>query len=167
MAPLRRREDSWWTAGKKRTVLLGAVPDPRRDDAKNWSQDYLKALSDPAFEEAKPGDVWEVRLDPTDDRTQSIRRGGNEHWQVIGYVLVCPNEACLYGVHQWTHASDCKAPYGDVCKHGGPSCWTWTGSIEGGDLTGHPSLFAKFKECGWHGFLQQGVMNGNVEQINE
>jgi hypothetical protein len=165
---LRRREDFWWEAGKKRAILLGAIADPREDDATHWDPEYLAMLSDPERQPAIPGDVWEVRLDPNDKRRQSYRREGCEDWQVIGYGLVCPNEACDYGIHVWTHASDCKAPYGqEGCKRNQPSCWTWTGSIEGGDLTASPSLFAKSKECGWHGFLQQGEMKGNVEVVTE
>jgi hypothetical protein len=154
---LRRREDFWWRAGKKRAVLLGAVPDPREDDSKDWAPDYLAYLSDSKAEEVKPGDVWEFRKVEGEKATQTYRLKGNEHLTVVGYGLWCPNERCQEGMHVWTHASDCKAPFGP-CKHGGPSCWNWSGTIEDNDLTGQPSLWANHPGCGWHGFLRAGEM---------
>lgn len=153
---LRRREDFWWRAGKKRAILLGAVPDPREDDSKNWDPDYLAYLSDPKAEECKPGDVWEFR--DLGDGTQTYRRKGHTKAPVIGYGLWCPNERCHYGMHVWTHASDCKADAGKPCKNGGPSCWNWEGTIEDNDLTAHPSLWANHESCGWHGYLRHGEM---------
>lgn len=157
MAKLRRREDSWWDAGRKRAVRLGASPDPATDHERNWADHFLKMLANREFEEAKPGDVWEVRQDPRDGRTQTVRL--DPAWTVIGYVLTCPNEQCSEGVHQWTHARDCKAPF-ENCKNGGPSCWNWEGTIEDGDLTGNPSLWASadLGGCGWHGYLRHGEM---------
>lgn len=157
---MRVRTDSWWHASMKRAVLLGARPDPRQDPAKDWSPDYLEFLDH--GEEAKPGDVWVVR---GQDRTQSW--GGNPDaadWPVVGYGLVCPNEACPDPVHFWTHAHDCPAPSGP-CKMGGPSCWTWTGSPEDGTLTASPSLYSprSLGGCGWHGFLKAGELEGTVE----
>lgn len=160
MAQLRRRIGDWWYAGMKRAVLLGAVEDPRQTPDKNWHGEYLDKLNDDSFEEAKVGDVWIVRGGMEDEHRVFVHGDGHEDWPIIGYGLWCPNERCQHGVHLWTHASDCNARYGDVstCKTGGLSCWRWSGSIEGGDLTAQPSLFANHESCGWHGFLTAGEM---------
>jgi hypothetical protein len=164
---MRLREDSHWDAGHKRAVLLGAVLDPREDDHTNWDPHWLVTLNDDSFEAAQPGDVWEVRGSPTDPGTISWQRQGREDWVMIGYGLWCPNERCTAGVHLWDHASDCPAPRGS-CKVPRPdaqvqSCWAWSGSIEDGTLTASPSLFVDHESCGWHGFLQNGEMAGQVE----
>lgn len=167
MADLRRRTDFWWSAGRKRAVSLGAVPDPRQDDSKNWDPKWLAQLNDDSFEPAQPGDVWEIRRSPKDGRTTAATRRGHMTWGVTGYGLWCPNEKCHDGVHRWTHASDCRGDYGEACKtgekEGVQSCWVWTGSIEAGDLTANPSLFCNFASCGWHGYLRNGVMEGWIE----
>lgn len=161
---LRLRQDAhWWQAGAKRAILLGARPDPRKDDSKNWDPLYLRELNDPTFEEAKPGDVWRLVIDPDYEagkgRTYSwLPKDG---WILGGYAIWCPKEDCNEGVHWWSHATDCKGMYGEPCKYGErpgqSSCWLWTGSVEEGNLTAEPSLFAS-GSCGWHGFLRQGEM---------
>lgn len=158
---MRVRTDSWWLAARKRAVEKGASPDPRTTPPPNggeWSKDFLDALNDPNFEAAQDGDVWVLR---GEGRTQSVGEG-HDDWPVIGYGLVCPRETCEDPVHLWTHASDCEARYGQErpCKHGGPSCWTWTGSPGDDTLTAHPSLWIKEPGCGWHGFLRNGKMQG-------
>lgn len=138
-------------------MLLGAVLDPRKDDSKNWDPDYIDFLNQDGGE-AEPGDVWEFRRVEDSPNTQTYRLEGNEKLTVVGYGLWCPNERCEYGMHIWTHASDCKADQGKPCKNGGPSCWNWTGTIEDNDLTGNPSLWANHPSCGWHGYLRNGEM---------
>lgn len=166
---MRLRVDSWWEAGRKRAVLLGAVPDPRQDDSKNWAAHWLACLNDDSFEPAMPGDVWEVRQSPDEPGVISYHSADRQDWLLTGYGLWCPNEKCHEGMHSWTHAHDCPARFHDdgLCKtgekQGVQSCWIWSGSIEAGDLTASPSLFIDDASCGWHGFLQQGQMNGWIE----
>lgn len=165
---MRLREDLWWDAGAKRAILFGALPDPRTDDRTNWDPLAVRFLNDDSFEAAVEGDVWEIRRSPVDGKITSYVGKGHEDWVLTGYGLWCPNEACEYGVHLWTHASNCMAKFGGACKAPKPegqvqSCWTWTGSIARGDLTASPSLFVDHKTCGWHGYLQGGAMSGAID----
>lgn len=153
---MRLRGDSWWDAGTKRAILIGARPDPRQQDRKKWDPLYLRLLNDPAFEPAQPGDVWRIRWVEGDPRRQTYRHDAPDDWPIGGYALWCPNEACDYGVHVWDHAMDCPAPFG-ACKYNRTSCWEWSGTPEDGTLTAHPSLWVK-GGCGWHGFLRSGEM---------
>jgi hypothetical protein len=152
---LRQRTDLWWDAGRWRAILLGAVPDPRLDPSVKWHQPFLHYLDD--HEEAKIGDVWVFRTCPTGPKirtTYQLPTADDAHWPVTHYGLVCPVPNCQAGVHVWHHAYDCPAgdTFGADCKRaaaatpGGStirkrgSCWDWTGSVEGGDLTASPSL---------------------------
>lgn len=157
---MRIRTDSWWDAGRKRAVLLAAVPDPLRDEATDWDPVWLEFLRTPE-NEARPGDVWVLRQQPGDASLRSWRNDPEvADWPVTGYGLVCPDEGCDAGVHCWDHASDCPGRYkGGFCKNGGPSCWRWTGTPEDDTLTGEPSLLIRGEStCGWHGHLRSGQM---------
>lgn len=71
-----------------------------------------------------------------------------------GYAICCLK--CLQ-VHHWTTATNCVP-----CPHESVgSCWTWTGSAEDGTLTASPSLHcvAESGGCGYHGWLQNGVLS--------
>ena len=160
---LRLRQDvHWWEAGAKRAIRLGGRPDPRQEPSKNWDAGYLRRLNDPEFEECRDGDVWRILIDPGDPRTSTWL--DREGWIIGGYVLWCPATNCNEGLHWWSHARDCNADRmkGEPCKTGEKpgqsSCWTWTGTVEGNDLTATPSLFASGAQCNWHGFLTNGEM---------
>jgi len=160
---LRTDPEIWpHDAGRKRAVLLGAVPNPLDDLETNWSEDWLAFVRADGGE-AAPGDVWEISINPDNDRQHSCVP--HEGWTVVGYTLWCPNEACPFGTHEWTHAHDCKPYDGVPCKNGGPSCWTWTGSPLDGTLTASPSLYSPrdIGGCGWHGHLNAGELTGKVE----
>jgi hypothetical protein len=153
---VRIRTDSWWEAGRKRAVLLGAVPDPLADAETDWDPDWLEFMR--SGDEAKPGDVWVVR---STGHGRTYRADQGDAGPIVGYGLVCPAEHCSSGVHIWDHASDCPGRYqGGVCKNGGPGCWTWTGRPEDDTLTGNPSLLIRAEGggCGWHGYLRDGQM---------
>jgi len=167
---LRARTDMWWDAGRWRAILLGAVPDPREDRSINWHAPFLHWLDN--HEEARVGDVWVFRQRPTGPSvvtTYIPPEGGNSHWPVTHYGLVCPVETCKAGVHVWHHAHDCPAgeTFGADCKRGPGrySCWEWTGSVAAGDLSATPSLQVlaeiegrKLDTCGFHGFLKAGIL---------
>lgn len=169
---MRLRTDSPWDAFAKRSVLLGARPDPRTTAPRGglgWHPPYLVMIGDDAFEPAQLGDAWRIRghvemierADGSGSFPRATQHWADEHrWPVVGYSLTCPNERCPEGGHRWTHASDCDGDYGRACKLGAGrlSCWDWTGSAEAGDLTASPSLWVNWDLCGWHGFLQSGVM---------
>lgn len=157
---MRLRTDSWHDAGAKRAVQLGARPDPTTEPALAWYEPYAVMLADDAFEAAQPGDAWRLVVGTT---WPKVRLPGQEPPDVgvtIGYALTCPVEKCPEGVHHWAHARDCEARMGQhrPCKAGGPSCWTWTGSPEAGDLTAVPSLWMRWDRCGFHGFLTGGEL---------
>lgn len=73
---MRLRDDNYREAGFKRAVLLGAVPDPRKDEHHNYDPLYIRFLNDDAFEAAQPGDHW----------------GGG--------VATCLDEQCILGAHR-------------------------------------------------------------------
>ena len=171
MAELRLRTDDWRDAGKWRAVLLGAAPDPRQHPETRWAAGWPEWLE--SHEEAKPGDVWPIKESP--DGLTPSRRGQfiitssrpDLDWPVTHYALVCPVLSCPDGVHAWHHAYDCEAgdTFGAACKRGPGrhSCWDWSGSIEGGNLTAAPSLQVLLSDppgrtCAYHGFLREGVM---------
>jgi len=158
---MRVRTDSWHNAGRKRAVLLGAVPNPLNDPDRSWSPDWRRFMVAPG-NEAVPGDCWVVRQNP-DDGTERGWGASTLGWPVVGYGLVCPLESCTEGVHVWDHASDCPGRFGsEPCKYdnGQAGCWTWTGTPEDDTLTGSPSLhcMAERGGCGWHGWLRNGQM---------
>jgi hypothetical protein len=176
---LRARYDSWHDAGRWRAILLGAVPDPRLDRSIRWDADFLSYLD--RHDEARPGDVWIFRRRPAGPNVSYSYREPtpmDAHWPVAGYGLVCPIESCRYGVHAWEHAHNCPAndTFGADCKRGAGriSCWDWSGSIEGGDLTANPSLQVlpskdpvtdveyppedPRQSCRFHGWLRAGVV---------
>ena len=45
---MRLRTDSWWHAGQKRRIELGARPHPA-DEPKTWAPEFVARMSDPAF----------------------------------------------------------------------------------------------------------------------
>jgi hypothetical protein len=108
---------------------------------------------------AQPGDCWRVRWHGSD--------------AIAGYALGCVK---CGDVHYWTTALNCSQPkrsytyvdrdgttktgYADY-HSGNGSCWTWTGSAEGGTLTASPSLhcLADKGGCGYHGWLQNGILS--------
>lgn len=157
---MRLRTEHWWDAGRKRAILLGAAADPRLDDPARWDKVFLDFLNTDG-NEALLGDVWVIRLHPRSRRQTSWR--DHEEWPIVGYGLTCPLETCDAGIHIWDHAYDCDFYKGSDCKIGAErlSCWTWTGSVEAGDLTASPSLHCvkDLGGCGYHGFLQNGVMS--------
>lgn len=127
------RTDSFHIAGWRRSAALGARAVGERD-----------VETDPKYADiprADLGDVWVLHN----------RNGG-----VTGYALTCPNQACPQGVHPWDHAYNCPVR----SEPDAPPCWTWTGSIEEGNLTASPSLhvMAELGGCGWHGWLRDGQM---------
>lgn len=153
---MRLRTDDYHLAGWKRGALVGG----RTDVAEQFLVDDVI--------EAVEGDVWVIRTMPPGDedgwRTQSWG-GDHEDWPVIGYALTCPNESCRFGVHEWTHASNCDQHFpagGPRCAHqrDRTSCWTWSGSVLDGTLTASPSLHspADLGGCGWHGWLRNGTL---------
>lgn len=96
---------------------------------------------------AQPGDIWTVRW------YKATGRG-----PIAGYSICCPR--CLR-VHSWTTALNCGSRQGGVCQHNGTgSCWGWTGSAARGTLTASPSLHCieSAGGCGFHGWLQNGVI---------
>jgi hypothetical protein len=148
---VRLRTDDWWTAGRKRAVSLGAVPDPRTDPA-SYSPEYINDLNDETFEEAKPGDCWRIVWVPGQSHTTTVRP--IEGASLAGYVLTCPSDICEQGAHGWDRASNCSTKSGQWCAHEDVgSCWP-----EDGTLSATPSLFAKGAKCEWHGFVTSGVM---------
>jgi hypothetical protein len=112
---------------------------------------------------AMPGDTWRLTWHPGADAPEGA------DGPLAGYAICCP--LCLE-VHYWSSADNCasKRPYtitgtdgkdyqGWTCDHieARTSCWTWTGSAEGGTLSAYASLYAR-KACGWHGWLDTGVL---------
>lgn len=97
----------------------------------------------------KAGDTWRVRW---------YRPVGEEEGPVAGYAICCPK---CGDIHAWTTAINCTSPRENgSCSHSGTgSCWTWTGSAEDGTLTANPSLLVVTPECGYHGWLQNGVLS--------
>lgn len=89
----------------------------------------------------EPGDCWPLRWHGTNS--------------LAGYAFVCPK---CKRVHPVTRARNCQTNIVDGrCEHartGSGSCWEWSGSLEGGTLTAHPSL--DIGDCGWHGWLRDG-----------
>lgn len=166
MSELRLRTDANWNdAGKWRSILLGASPDPREHPETRWVEGWTTWLL--RHEPARPGDVWRIRQDPVGPHVTLAWSENRPAWPVACYALVCPKERCPEGVHEWHHAYDCEAGtrLSAACKRGAGrlSCWDWSGSIEGGDLTASPSLQVLAskppgKTCEYHGFLRQGVM---------
>lgn len=156
---MRLRLGDWWTAGRKRAVELGAIPDPREDTDGNWAQDYLADLSNPAVEAAQPGDVWRVVWTGPGSWQSGVP--SDDPRPLAGFVITCPVESCPDAVHLWVSADNCscKIEGGSCCHDGVGSCWTWTGSAVAGTLTANPSLFASGAQCKWHGWLRDGVMS--------
>jgi hypothetical protein len=153
---MRRRVDTYFTAGWKRAYALGNLPDAAPSVIEN------------PIPAAEPGDVWIIRADPNDWKTQTWA-DQHEDWPIVGYALTCPNERCRFGTHEWTHASNCNLKITSEvigsqprCQHEAEhrSCWEWTGTIEEGTLTATPSLLSPEASggCGWHGFLRNGEM---------
>lgn len=155
---MRVRVDRWWEAGRKRAVLLGAIPNPLDDASSAWDPAWLDFLRTPGGE-AEPGDVWVLRSAPGESGRSWAEDEVTAGWPIIGYGLTCPETKCEDGIHLWDHATGCPARFASgPCKNGGPSCWTWTGQPEDDTLTGQPSLFMPTPGCGWHGYLRDGVM---------
>jgi len=144
---MRLRTDDFRTAGYKRAHKLGA--------RKETSPPILKKRTPVA----KPGDVWVIRMAVEKDEMWTSPRKGKG--AIVGYALTCPNEACPFGVHDWTWANNCTAKTSQSrCQHMAErrSCWDWTGSIKDDSLTAAPSLHSptELGGCGWHGWLRDG-----------
>lgn len=164
---LRLRHDSWRDAGKWRAILLGAVPDPRKEPHR---YDELWPAWIQTHDEAKVGDVWRIQQRPFGPHIVYSYRGNDPTWPVSHYALVCPVRTCPDGIHMWAHAYNCPAlsTFGAPCKRGAGrlSCWDWTGSVESGTLTAQPSLqvlpcpdkSGKPTTCQFHGYLREGVL---------
>lgn len=159
---MRLRTDSPFMPGWKRAVLLGAKPDPRETEPRGeWDPAWLDYMD--SGEEARLGDVWIIRSARGPDGHLYFHYGSDRSdWPIVGYVLTCPVVTCTQGVHRWDHAHDCPAHKGQECQQGaGRGCWTWTGSVEDGTLTGSPSLHAptELGGCGFHGWMRDGVLS--------
>lgn len=98
-----------------------------------------------------PGEAWAIRWHSGEPDVEG---------PFAGYAIVCVK---CSRVHYWTTAVNCSSRRslpsgGTTCDHGGKaSCWTWTGSIEGGDLTATPSL-QDLGDCKWHGHATAGEL---------
>jgi hypothetical protein len=147
---VRVRTDAWMVAGWKRAASLGVA-------------DVAGSIRKSRTPVARLGDVWVVRFVASDDPgiTTTVRSAKGP---IVGYALTCPNEACTFGVHDWTWTNNCdqKLPKGSRCAHmrDRTSCWTWTGSPADGTLSASPSLHSPtdLGGCGWHGHLRNGQM---------
>lgn len=163
---MRVRTDHLYDAGWKRSILLGARPDPRAEPPDRWDAAYLAFLSADGGE-ALPGDVWIIRQPPGQP---NHRAWHEEHpdWPIVGYALTCPKADCETGAHLWDHAHECHAGHTidgavQLCIKGPDrGCWDWTGSAADGTLSASPSLHcsAELGGCGWHGWLHNGEMSG-------
>jgi hypothetical protein len=160
---MRLRTDSWMWAD----IKIGPQPITHEQAVKWYGEEEAKE-----YDNTPPpaqGDVWEIhwsKTEPANDgtNTNNVIEGIGP---LAGYALVCPG---CKRVHAWTTANNCartvkfmwvdehgKQNEGAVCVHSGKSsCWNWTGSAKDGTLTATPSLLNH--ECGWHGFLTNGVM---------
>lgn len=121
---------------------------------------------------AEAGDTWRVRWGVTVDQ----RAAGMTEGPIAGYAIACIK---CKEVHGWTTALNCepKIPWshswtdsegvahassGTKCVHSGVgSCWQWTGSAEANTLHASPSLHSVLEKggCGYHGFLQNGILS--------
>lgn len=127
-----------------------------------WGYNADEKAGFDALEPALPGDIWRL----------SWHRNEGEG-PTAGYAICCP--LCKQ-LHYWTTATNCGTQYETsytdskgvahksmTCTHSGEgSCWNWTGSAEEGTLSASPSLHCvkDLGGCGWHGWLQDGVMRG-------
>jgi hypothetical protein len=163
------RTDSWHDACRLRAVRLGAVPDPTKLPAAErdrYDPEWLVYVA--TREPARPGDVWQLRQNPSGPYVQRSYGGNRPGWPVCGYVLVCPVATCPEGGHDWDHAFDCPAGarFGAACKRGAAraSCWDWSGNAGDGTLTANPSLqvlpcpdaAGVPTTCQFHGWLRAG-----------
>lgn len=147
---MRVRTDSLHIAGWKRAHdLLGCpLTKPLSAEGRDHLAHHVSHRAEWAdVEPAAPGDVWILR---------NTNRG------IVGYALTCPKVDCHEGVHPWDHAYNCPVR----TEPDAPPCWSWSGSIEEGNLTAAPSLQVMTEidgkptgSCGYHGFLQSGQMS--------
>lgn len=134
----------------------GITPD-KLNDFGGFSPGEIEAYE--RFEPAQPGDTWRIRW---------YQEGGGG--PVAGYAICCPR---CRKIHHWSIATNCsgqktahqytdskgQARIYETCEHSGKaSCWDWTGSAEEGTLTARPSLHCTAPDCGWHGWLTDGVL---------
>jgi hypothetical protein len=149
---MRFRTDGWHFADYK---IAGVTPEQMRE----WNYDAESIALYVAMPPAEPGDVWRVRW-------HSAFGDG----PIAGYAICCPK---CRRVHAWTTATNCSqqrdASWTDkdgveqkykTCVHSGVgSCWDWSGSAEGNTLTARPSLLNQAPDCGFHGWLTNGVLS--------
>jgi hypothetical protein len=146
------RRDSFHIAGWKRAHQLRGC---------ECSPEMIAASQLPRFERSE-GTVSHIAHDPEYFDIPAAQEG--DVWRLTsaagnlrGYALACPEQSCELGAHGWDHARDCA----DRGNAEAPSCWNWTGTPEDGTLTASPSLHCvkEWGGCGWHGWLQNGVMH--------
>lgn len=155
---MRFRTDGWHWADLRNHQSDESIARIYKDDPEALAQ--IRAT-----EPAKPGDVWRIHWRKEDASGNVIEPG-----PLAGYAICCPK--CNH-VHAWTTAGNCSAARrhytwkdaqgvehpASVCIHSGEgSCWQWTGSAEENKLTAHPSLLVTDPDCGFHGWLQNGVL---------
>lgn len=164
-----------------RPLFQPVAPEPGvqmrfRTDGWNWADQDIAAMSDEKIIEiygadelarvratppAEPGDVWRVFW---------YRENESEPQQLAGYAICCPK---CRRIHDWTRANNChwnetehswtddagKIHRYKVCGHSGKgSCWNWSGNAEQNNLTAQSSLWNQAPDCGWHGWLTDGVL---------
>lgn len=151
---MRFRTDGWHYADLK---CAGITPEKFAE----WhGPNQVEAYKN--FPAAEPGDIWRIHWYAPE----------GQQGPIAGYAICCPK---CKRVHAWTTATNCsqktiERSYTDKdgkvvkyksCPHEGTgSCWNWSGSAENNTLTASPSLFNQAPDCGWHGWLQNGVLRG-------
>jgi hypothetical protein len=151
-AHMRFRTDSWHDAKRAKWT---------DEQLKEWSETHEGIERIRATPPAQPGDTWRIFWHKNDESAPDV---------LAGYAICCPT---CRGIHCWTTASNChwqetEHSWTDqagvihkykVCGHSGKSsCWTWTNSAEENKLTARASLWAQSPDCGWHGFLTDGIL---------